>query len=100
MAVSRSHRIFLALLALALVLWPLRHTSYVEMGALLLPLMAIGLVKALELDLFQRFVPRWILANALLFGVAVNAFAAFRYWQSWHRFPVHMLAELMGALKP
>ncbi|OJT24527.1 hypothetical protein BO221_15365 [Archangium sp. Cb G35] len=66
----------------------------------LLPLMAIGLVKTLELDLFQRFVPRWILANALLFGMAVNAFAAFRYWQSWHRFPVHMLAELMGALKP
>ncbi|MBN1209937.1 MAG: hypothetical protein JXB05_34115 [Myxococcaceae bacterium] len=66
----------------------------------LLPLMAIGLVKALELELFQRFLPRWLLANALVLGVAVNAFGAFRYWESWHRFPLHMLAQALGALKP
>jgi hypothetical protein len=66
----------------------------------LLPLMAIGLVKALELELFQRFVPRWLLANAIVFGVAVNAFGAFRYWESWHHFPLYMLANAFGALKP
>jgi hypothetical protein len=64
----------------------------------LLPLMAIGLVKVWELELFQRFIPRWILANALVFGVAVNAFGAFRYWESWHRFPLHMLADAFGVL--
>jgi hypothetical protein len=64
----------------------------------IMPLMAMGLVKALELDLFQRFIPRWVLANALVFGVAVNAFGAFRYWESWHRFPLHMLADAFGVL--
>ncbi len=46
-----------------------------------LPLLVVGLAGILDAPAFQsRFLSRWLFANALVYAVAMNAMAVFRYW--------------------
>jgi len=61
-----------------------------------LPLLAVGLVRALELPLMQKAAMKWAFRVVLVWACVVNGFAATTYWYAWHRFPTEFIALSLG----
>ncbi|MDY7232045.1 hypothetical protein [Hyalangium rubrum] len=63
-----------------------------------LPLLGVGVIGALESPLLQRFAPRWLFMNLVLFAALTNGFAVMRYGHSIDQPVVQMVFGTLGLL--
>ncbi|MCI0573358.1 MAG: hypothetical protein L0Y66_21640 [Myxococcaceae bacterium] len=63
-----------------------------------IPLLGVGIARAMELPFFKAFAPRWLAFNLLLVSCLVNGIAVMRYWAVVDVPPMRLLAVALGGL--